>query len=150
MDLTKGASESTTTGTTTSATNNSNSNNHPQPHHEANLLLRLEFPEKIIPHGVALADSEDHEVLSLFVVTRDRHLYTISLRQEFFRRVAAIDENVPDWCKVSCPAPLAFAHPHRLHASSPQELFISLDSGALLRLTRKAGDDGTHYLKIAR
>ncbi|KAG5299728.1 nucleoporin Nup120 [Histoplasma capsulatum G186AR] len=148
VDLTKGASESTTTGTTTSATNNSNSNNHPQPHHEANLLLRLEFPEKIIPHGVALADSEDHEVLSLFVVTRDRHLYTISLRQEFFRRVAAIDENVPDWCKVSCPAPLAFAHPHRLHASSPQELFISLDSGALLRLTRKAGDDGSNWSAI--
>ncbi|EDN06874.1 conserved hypothetical protein [Histoplasma mississippiense (nom. inval.)] len=101
VDLTKGASESTTTGTATSATNNSNSNNHPHPHHEANLLLRLEFPEKIVPHGVALADSEDHEVLSLFVVTRDRHLYTISLRQEFFRRVAAIDENVPDWCKLS-------------------------------------------------
>ncbi|KKZ65621.1 hypothetical protein EMCG_08528 [[Emmonsia] crescens] len=153
VDLTKSAGEATATtmGTTTATTNNNNnsSSSANQYHqHEANLLLRLEFPEKIIPHGVALADLEDHEVLSLFVVTRDRQLYTISLRQEFFRRVAAIDENVADWCKVSCPAPLAFAHPHRLHASSPQELFISLDSGALLRLTRKAGDDGSHWSAI--
>ncbi|OAX82966.1 hypothetical protein ACJ72_02684 [Emergomyces africanus] len=161
VDLTKSVSESTgatgtstapttaataTTKTTTTTTNSSTSNQYQQ--HEANLLLRLEFPEKIIPHGVALADLVDHEVLSLFVVTRDRQLYTISLRQEFFRRVAAIDENVADWCKVSCPAPLAFAHPHRLHVSSPQELFISLDSGALLRLTRKAGDDGSHWSAI--
>ncbi|OJD18842.1 hypothetical protein AJ78_01175 [Emergomyces pasteurianus Ep9510] len=155
VDLTKSASESmgapgTATGQAMAATpmttNSSNSNQYQQ--HEANILLRLEFQEKIIPHGVALADLADHEVLSLFVVTRDRQLYTISLRQEFFRRVAAIDENVVDWCKVSCPAPLAFAHPHRLHASSPQELFISLDSGALLRLTRKAGDDGSHWSAI--
>ncbi|EQL29021.1 hypothetical protein BDFG_08284 [Blastomyces dermatitidis ATCC 26199] len=159
VDLTKSASEAMTptTGSTTTAaaaasmmttSNNANSTSHYQHQHEAKLLLRLEFPEKIIPHGVALADLEDHEVLSLFVVTRDRQLYTISLRQEFFRRAAAIDENVTDWCKVSCPAPLAFAHPHRLHASSPQELFISLDNGALLRLTRRVGDDGSNWSAI--
>ncbi|ODH40561.1 hypothetical protein ACO22_01599 [Paracoccidioides brasiliensis] len=136
VDLTKGGNEVTTSTT---------ANNHLQ---EVNLLLRLEFQERITPHGVAMADSEGHEVLSLFVVTRDRQLYTISLRPEFFRRVAAIDENVADWCKMSCPAPLSFAHPHRLHASNPQELFISLDSGALLRLTRKVGDDGSHWSTI--
>ncbi|KLJ12638.1 hypothetical protein EMPG_12343 [Blastomyces silverae] len=156
VDLTKSASEAMTptTGSTTATaaetmmSNNANSSSRYHQQHEARLLLRLEFPEKIIPHGVALADLEDHEVLSLFVVTRDRQLYTISLRQEFFRRVAAIDENVADWCKVSCPAPLAFAHPHRLHASSPQELFISLDNGALLRLTRRVGDDGSNWSAI--
>lgn len=109
---------------------------------EAHLTLRLEFQDRIIPHGVALADPEDHEVLNVFVITRTRHLHTFTLRPEFFRRAASIDENVADWCKVCRPAPLSFAHPHRLHASSPIELFISLESGALVRLTRKAGDDG--------
>ncbi|PGH14177.1 hypothetical protein AJ80_06046 [Polytolypa hystricis UAMH7299] len=115
---------------------------------EAIHTLRFEFQDPIIPHGVALADPEDHEVLNVFVITSNRQLHTFTLRPEFFRRIASIDENVADWCKVSCPAPLAFAQPHRLHASSPYELFISLDSGALLRLTRKAGDDGSHWSPI--
>lgn len=110
--------------------------------HEASLTLRLIFQDTILPSGVALADLEDHEVLSVFVITEAKQLHTLTLRPEFFRRVAAIDENVADWCKVCTPAPLAFAYPHRLHASSPFELFISLDSGAILRLTRRSGDDG--------
>ena len=116
--------------------------------HEAHLTLRLEFQDRIIPHGVVLADSEDHEVLNVFVITCTRHLHTFTLRPEFFRRAASIDENIADWCKICRPAPLAFAHPHRLHASSPIELFISLDSGALLRLTRKAGDDGMNRIRL--
>ncbi|KAK2799281.1 hypothetical protein FQN51_006958 [Onygenales sp. PD_10] len=123
-----------------------------QEQHEANLLLRLEFPDAIVPHGVALADSEDHEVLSLFVITMtasgSSRLYTLALRPEFFRRVAAIEENVADWCKVCCPAPLAFARPHRLHAASPYELFVALDSGGLVRLTRRAGEDGSQWSAI--
>ena len=110
--------------------------------HEALLTLRLEFQEEILPHGVALADSEDHESLNVFVITSARQLYTFTLRPESFRRAAAIDEHIGDWCKIFRPAPLNFAYPHRLYASSPFELFISLDSGSLLRLTRRAGDDG--------
>ncbi|KAJ6157034.1 hypothetical protein N7497_005919 [Penicillium chrysogenum] len=89
--------------------------------------------------------SEDHEIISVFVITASKHLHTLSLRPEFFRRTSSIDENVRDWCKTCLPAPLAFSNPHRLHASSPLELFISLDNGALLRLTRRAGDDGSHW-----
>ncbi|KAJ5091866.1 Nucleoporin Nup120/160 [Penicillium alfredii] len=114
-------------------------------HFEYNVTLRLDFQEQIIPFGVALADLEDHEVLSVFVITASKQLHTLSLRPEFFRRTSSIDENVAEWCKASLPAPLAFSHPHRLHASSPLELFISLDNGALLRLTRRAGDDGSHW-----
>jgi hypothetical protein len=110
--------------------------------HEAGILLRLEFQDGIIPSGVALADAEDHEVLNVFVLTKTNRLHTLSLRPEFFRRAASIDENITDWCRSCTPAPLSFAHPHRLHASNTTELFISLDSGALLRLTRRAGDDG--------
>jgi nuclear pore complex protein Nup160 len=112
--------------------------------HEAGLTLRLIFQDDILPSGVALADLEDHEVLSVFVITENKQLHTITLRPEFFRRAASIDENVADWCKICTPAPLTFAYPHRLHASSPLELFVALDSGALVRLTRRSGDDGMH------
>uniref|UniRef100_A0A093VCV5 Nucleoporin n=1 Tax=Talaromyces marneffei PM1 TaxID=1077442 RepID=A0A093VCV5_TALMA len=116
--------------------------------HEANLTLRLDFQEAIIPCGVALADAEDHEALNVFVLTTSRRLHTITLRPEFFRRVSSIDENIQDWCKSFIPSPLTFTNPHRLHACSTTELFIALDSGALLRLTRRAGDDGSHWSQI--
>lgn len=115
-------------------------------HHEANVTLRLDFQEAIIPSGVALADPEDHEMMNVFVLTVSKQLHTLTLRPEFFRRASGIDENVSDWCKTCTPAPLAFSYPHLLYASSPCELFISLDSGALLRLTRRAGDDGISSL----
>lgn len=111
-------------------------------HHEYNVTLRLDFREEILPSGVGLADLEDHEALSVFVITASKQLHTLTLRPEFFRRTEAIDENISDWCKSCVPAPLTFSHPHRLHASSPLELFISLDNGSLLRLTRRSGDDG--------
>lgn len=110
--------------------------------HEFSNTLRLDFEDEIVPCGVAFADLEDHEVLSVFVITAARQLYTLTLRPEFFRRISSIDENVSDWCKVFSPAPLTFSYPHRLHASSPLELFVSLDNGSLLHLTRRAGDDG--------
>lgn len=112
--------------------------------HEYNNTLRLEFQDAIVPSGVAFADLEDHEVLTVFVVTASSQLYTLTLRPEFFRRTASIDENVSDWCKACRPAPLAFSHPHRLYASGPLELFISLDNGSLLQLTRRSGDDGSY------
>ncbi|OOQ90524.1 hypothetical protein PEBR_04326 [Penicillium brasilianum] len=115
---------------------------------EYNVTLRLHFQEQIIPSGVALADVEEHEVLSAFVITASKQLHTLSLRPEFFRRTESIDDNVSEWCKTCIPAPLSFSNPHRLHASSPQELFISLDNGALLRLTRRAGDDGSHWTPL--
>ncbi|CAG7921909.1 unnamed protein product [Penicillium olsonii] len=116
--------------------------------YEYNVTLRLDFQEAIIPFGVELSDSEDHEIINVFVITASKHLHTLSLRPEFFRRISSIDENVRDWCKTCVPAPLAFSNPHRLHASSPLELFISLDNGALLRLTRRAGDDGSHWTPL--
>ncbi|KAL4782983.1 nucleoporin Nup120/160-domain-containing protein [Aspergillus varians] len=126
VDLTKGGTES----------------------HEYNATLRLDFQEEILPSGVALADLEEHDVLNVFVITASKELHTLALRPEFFRRPASIDENISDWCKSYVPAPLAFSHPHRLHASSPLELFISLDNGALLRLTRRAADDGSSWSPI--
>ncbi|KAE8135414.1 nucleoporin Nup120/160-domain-containing protein [Aspergillus pseudotamarii] len=114
-------------------------------HSVYNNTIRLDFQEEILPSCVDFSDLEDHEVLSVFVITASKQLYTLSLRPEFFRRTSAIDNNVSDWCKSCVPAPLSFSYPHRLHASSPLELFISLDNGALLRLTRRSGDDGSNW-----
>ncbi|KAM5444122.1 hypothetical protein MferCBS31731_000639 [Microsporum ferrugineum] len=119
-----------------------------QDHHEANVAIRLEFEDTIVPHGVALADLEGHESLNVFVMLRSKQLYTFTLRPEYFRKPELIDENINDWCKTCSPAPLGFSFPHRLYAASPYELFISLDSGSLLRLTRKVGDDGSHWFPI--
>ena len=113
-----------------------------QDHHESNVTIRLEFENAIVPHGVALADVEGHESLSVFVLLRSKQLYTFTMRPEYFRKLELIDENINDWCKTCSPAPLGFSFPHRLYAASPYELFISLDSGSLLSLTRKVGDDG--------
>ena len=113
---------------------------------EYNVVLRFEFPEEILPFAVSLADFENRDdELHVFVITASNELYTLTLRLEFFRRSGAIGEKGSEWCKSSVPAPLAFSHPHRLHASSPLELFVSLNSGSLLRLTRRIGDDGRLY-----
>lgn len=113
---------------------------------EYNVTLRLDFQEEILPAGVGFADLEDHDVLNAFVITASKQLHTLTLRPEWFRRKAAVDEKVSDWWKSCVPAPLSFSHPHRLHVSSPLELFISLDNGSLLRLTRRSGDDGIYPL----
>ena len=116
--------------------------------YEYNNTLRFDFQEEILPCGVEFADLEEHEPLSVFVITASKQLHTLTLRPEFFRRASAIDDNVSDWCKTSVPAPLAFSYRHRRHASSPLELFISLDNGSLLRLTRRAGDDGNDSIPL--
>lgn len=116
---------------------------------EYNLTLRFQFQEAILPSSVAFADLEDHDVLNVFVITASKQLFTLTLRPEFFRRSSAVDENVSGWCKSCVPAPLAFSHPHRLYASNSLELFISLDNGSLLRLTRRSGDDGNAFLLLS-
>lgn len=117
-------------------------------HNEYNVTLRLNFQEEILPAGVGFADLEDHDILNVFVITASKQLHTLTLRPEWIRRKAAIDENVSDWWKSCTPAPLSFSYPHRLHASSPLELFISLDNGSLLRLTRRSGDDGIYPVSV--
>lgn len=114
---------------------------------EAGHILRFEFQHAILPAGVVFADTEDHDILHTFVVTAGKspakaELYTLSLNPEFFRRQITRTENVREWCKSCVPASFHIARPHRLHASTPFELFLSLDNGALLRLVRKAGHDG--------
>ena len=109
---------------------------------DANLTLRLEFPSPIRPACIALSDSKEHDVLSVFVLTEAKHLYTLSLRPDFFRKSSSTEDNVGDWCKSYLSSQFAFKTPHRLAALAADQLLISQVDGQLLRLERKSGGDG--------
>jgi nuclear pore complex protein Nup160 len=106
------------------------------------ITLRLNFPNPILPSCIAFSDSREHDTLSVFVLTDNYHLYTLTLRPEHFQKSEASDGNVGDWCKTYLSSAFSFKHPHRLVALSADELLISLIDGGLLKLTRKSGGDG--------
>ncbi|KAI9797611.1 MAG: hypothetical protein M1833_005394 [Piccolia ochrophora] len=110
--------------------------------HDAALTLRLVFPNAIRPSGIAFADTDSHHAFNLFVLTKSNDLYTIALRPDFFQRPSSTDSNVGDWCKTFLPSSFSFRYPHRLVARNPYDLLVSLHDGGLLRLTRKATDNG--------
>jgi len=112
---------------------------------EASLTIQLWFPTTIKTGGVALADTEDRDALSLFVLTKGNELYTFTIRKDFFCRVAASEEDVAKWCKVSKPSTFSISTPHSLIAGSSLQLVVSLSDGRLLQLTRTKGEDGSKW-----
>jgi len=108
---------------------------------DANLTLRLTFPSPILPGCIALSDSKDHDILSIFVITDSKHLYTLTLRPDYFRRPLSTEDNVDDWCK-SWVSNASFKHPHRLVALGADQVLISAHDGSLLKLDRSSGGDG--------
>ncbi|TAQ87930.1 hypothetical protein B7494_g3761 [Chlorociboria aeruginascens] len=112
---------------------------------DSNITLRLVFPSPIKPACVAFSDSSEHDVLSAFVVTESYHLYTLSLRPDYFRKQSSTEDNVRDWCKSFAPSAFTFKHPHRLATLSADEILFSLYDGCLLKLDRKPGGDGSEW-----
>lgn len=109
---------------------------------DAHLTLRLTFPSPVIPGCIALSDSKDHDILSIFAITITKHLYTLTLRPDFFRKPSSTEDNVDDWCKVHVSNAFSFKRPHRLAALGADQLLISVQDGSLLKLERKSGGDG--------
>jgi nuclear pore complex protein Nup160 len=108
---------------------------------DANLTLRLNFPSRIVPACIALSDSAAHDVLSVFVLTESKHLYTLTLRPDYFRKPSSTEDNVGDWCKsflVSAVNKIC----HRMVALTADVLLLSFVDGELLMLTRHSGADG--------
>ena len=105
---------------------------------EAHLTLKFEFQESIMPNGVALADPDNADVLTIFVITSNKELHTLLLPTEFFRSAKASAGNVRQWCSTIVPSSFMIDNPHQLYANTPFELFISFESGRLQRLTRSA------------
>lgn len=107
---------------------------------EAHLTLRFEFQDQILPNGVALADSDNTDVLTIFVITSSKELHTLALPTEFFRYAKASSGSVRQWYSVIVPSSLTIDEPHRLYANTPFELYIPCESGRIQRLTRKADE----------
>ena len=117
---------------------------------EAALILRLVFPNAIRTGGVALADSEQEDILSVFVLTNNKQndLYTFTLRPNFFCHAAASEDDLDRWCKTSNPPSLGISTPYRLFALTSNELLISIADGRCARLRRKSGDDGSAWDEV--
>lgn len=109
---------------------------------ESHITLRLHLPSPALPSCIALSDSEEHDALSVFILTESNHLYTLTLRPDFFRKPASTEGNVADWAKSYLCTAFSFKHPHRLVALTADELLISLIDGGLLKLNRKQKGEG--------
>ena len=109
---------------------------------EATCILQLGFSNAIRRGGVALTDAEDHDSLSLFVLTRGSELYTFTIQRDFFC-YTEISEDINKWCKIFKPSSFSISTPYRLVAESSLQVVVSLSDGRLLHLRRKSGDDGS-------
>lgn len=110
---------------------------------DANLTLRLTFPHAIKPGCIAISDPRAHDVLSVCVLTESRHVYSLTLRPDFFKKVASTADNVGDWCKMYLSPTLSFKQVHRMVALEADQLLLAFYDGALLKLERNSGGDGT-------
>ncbi|MCJ1465384.1 hypothetical protein MMC07_004002 [Pseudocyphellaria aurata] len=110
---------------------------------EATCIIQLGFSNGIRNGGVALADAEDHDTLSLFVLTRGSDLYTCKIRRDFFCNAEASEEDISKWCKIFKPSSFSISTPYRLVAGTSLQVVVSLSDGRLLRLTRRPEDDGS-------
>lgn len=112
---------------------------------EASLVIQLCFPTALKQECVAIADTDDSNVVEVFALTKGNELYTLNLRRDFFCYAAASEEDISRWCKVSKPATFSISTPHRLIARNNLQLVISLSDGRLLMLRRQRGEDGSKW-----
>lgn len=110
---------------------------------DPSLILRLVLPHPIREDCVSLAAADDHDILNVFAITTNNDLYTFDLRNDYFAKVGAAEDNVADWCSTFLPSSFSFRYPHRTFAASARELLVSLHDGGLLRLERKVSEHGT-------
>lgn len=110
---------------------------------DSNLTIRLILPSPVRPGCIAFSDSKDHDVLSAFALTESKHLLTLSLRPEYFRKLSSTEDNTLDWYKSYFSSSFSFKTPHRLVALGPDELLVSLADGGLIKLDKNSGADGT-------
>ena len=116
---------------------------------DAKLVLRIIFPSAIRTHGVAIADSAEDDVVSVFVFTSNNDLYTLSLRPAFFCKLSASEDETDRWCRLFRPSSLSISSFYRLSAPRAQLVLVTLADGKVVRLTRKKGDNGSQWDEAA-
>ncbi|PSK37494.1 Nucleoporin NUP120 [Elsinoe australis] len=115
---------------------------------ESLLSFRLSFANAIRPNGVALSDSHSHDALEVFVLTTSNELFTFSLRRDLLVRSTApssSDFDATTAFKTYALSSFSFRHPYKLVALNDLELLVSLHDGSLLRLERRAGENGSTW-----
>ncbi|KAE9991248.1 hypothetical protein EG327_000250 [Venturia inaequalis] len=112
---------------------------------EALLTLILHFPAAIRPFCIGFADSDDTDAIDIFAITTTNELWTLTLLKDYFVRLKSTEDMPPGWCKSSQPSVLNSTKAYRLFASNSKELFVTLEDGGFLELTRQAGDDGSAW-----
>ncbi|QDS74198.1 hypothetical protein FKW77_002167 [Venturia effusa] len=110
---------------------------------EALLTLILRFPAAIRPFCIAFADSDDTDAIDIFAITTTNELWTLTLLKDHFVRLKSTENMPTGWCRCSQPSVLKTTKAYRLFASNSKELYVSLEDGGFLELTRQAGDDGS-------
>ena len=116
---------------------------------EASLVLRFCFPAIIRPGGIALTDTEDQSGLNAFALTTSNELYTLNIRRSAFCQASASEQDLERWCKSFKPASTNLSPPHQFVVASSLEIFIALNDGRLLQLTRSSGSDGASWHELA-
>ncbi|ORY60134.1 nucleoporin Nup120/160-domain-containing protein [Pseudomassariella vexata] len=112
---------------------------------DANLVLNFRFPQPIRPSCVALADPQDHDFLSIFVIDTENHLFTITLRPDNFRKRSATENAFADACKIYKSNGLSYKLPHRLVAVHDDLLVATAYDGGNVKLERNKGHDAFHH-----
>ncbi|KIW06549.1 uncharacterized protein PV09_02979 [Verruconis gallopava] len=112
---------------------------------EAILTLLLRFPAAIRPFCVAFADPAEKDALNVFAITTADDLWTLTLHRDIFVHPRFSEALPSDWCRVTKPSMFAVTIPYRLFSSTARELFVSMKDGQVVRLTRRAGDDGSKW-----
>lgn len=112
---------------------------------ESVLTYALSLTNPIRQNGIAFADPEHLDALEIFVLTTSNELFTFVLSKGILLKSSVPPPEELD--TSSCfrcykPTSFSFKHPYKLVATSSLELFISLHDGSLLRLDRKAGENG--------
>ena len=110
---------------------------------DASYVLQFVFTGPIRPSGIAFADSQDEDTLSVFVLAASNELYTLTLKRTFFCSAEASEIDLERWCKVFKPGSLNFTTPHCFLARSSLELILGLNDGRVVRLTRRDSEDGS-------
>ncbi|KAF2428838.1 hypothetical protein EJ08DRAFT_313194 [Tothia fuscella] len=115
---------------------------------EALLTLLLRFPAAIRPFCIAFGDPDERDALNVFAITTTNELWTLTLHRDFFVHLHSTEALTMEWCKTTTPSIFTASSPYRLSATSARELFVSMADGGIARLTRQAGQDGSHWHDI--
>ena len=110
------------------------------------LTYRVHFGNRILEKGVQFADPEGSDALECYVLTEGKELVTTRLGKDLLLRPDVPAHFDPgNVAKRYTSSVLSVRNPYRFLAVSSLLLLVSLADGGLVRLERKAGENGTQW-----